>query len=252
MLLFLIVLAGAFDRSPLNQFYWLEADTSGIQGAPDQTRWTNYGYCGVQNGKNYNCSSNKPDFAFQPDKTFGTTQGVPQDFIENHDTYYYLSRFSWPFYLIALFFLVVGFLLNFFAICSRLGSALSSLSTFVAWLFTITASCLSTALYVMARNKFDSAKLGVKLFAFTWTATALLTLTFIFLTCGCCTGGSRKSDPYDNEKSSFRGASSRSNSRRGFFSVRNNREADYAGSEAYAADTQGGAVQPVSSYERGA
>jgi hypothetical protein len=86
------LLGGAKDLNPLNQFYWLEVDTSDIQGAPSKTRWTFYNYCEVQNGRNSNCSKNKADFPFEPDRTFGTTNGVPNDIIENHDVSIFIPK----------------------------------------------------------------------------------------------------------------------------------------------------------------
>lgn len=226
VLLFFILLAGTKDTTPLNEFFWFQANTSKIPGAPEVSRWTLYGICGVNSdGKNFNCTKSVADFAFQPDVTWNTHTGVPNDFIVNHDIYYYLTRFAFPFYLIGLFFSVVTFFLLFFAFCSRLGSALSSTSSFVALLFVITASCLETAVFILARNKFNNgASLGVKLFAFTWTATALLLLVFIFGCITCCSG--RKHSSFDDDddfggtlarESSFEKAGSR---RRGFFNVR--------------------------------
>jgi SUR7/PalI family len=223
VLLFFILLGGTKESTPLNEFYWLQADTSHIPGAPAESRWTLYGVCGVSSdGKNINCTKNTADFAFQPDVTYHTTTGVPQDFINNHDTYYFLTRFAYPFYIIGLFFTVVTFILTFFGLRYRLGAALAATSTFIAFLFVITASCLVTAAYTMARNKFSNgASLGVKMFAFTWTSTALLLLVFIFGCITCCAGRDRTGTsggfggPLARE-SSFEKTGSR---RRGFFNV---------------------------------
>jgi hypothetical protein len=86
LLLFFIILGGIKDATPLNQFYWFQADTSAIQGAQPITRWTLWGMCGVDaNSKNTNCTANKPDFPFDPINNFNTQNGVPNDFIVNRD-----------------------------------------------------------------------------------------------------------------------------------------------------------------------
>ncbi|CAN6650120.1 uncharacterized plasma membrane protein YNL194C [Trichomonascus vanleenenianus] len=241
LLLFFIVLAGAKDSSPLNKFFWLQADTSAIPGAPPETRWTFYGYCEVKDGNNYNCSSNVAAFAFQPDRTFGTTTGVPSDFINNHSTYYYLTRFSYAFFLIALFFSVVTLIFCCCAMFSRLGSAISASMNFIAWLFAITAAALATGAYTMARNKFNNgANLGVKLTAFSWTVVACLIITQVLFCIGWCGGESRRQnrDFFVEKKSPDR--------RRGFFSVRNRKES--SGHESQEPIQPG--IQPVSSFER--
>lgn len=157
---------------------------------PNPVRWTLYNYCGVQDGKNYECTDTSAAFPFTPQTAFGTTEGIPQDFIENRDTYYYLTRISYGFYIAVIFFTVVALFLTFFGCISRLGSALAAALTFLALLFQMATSAMETAAYVMARNKLNDAgydaHLGVKMMAFTWTATACLLLAFILLTMSCC------------------------------------------------------------------
>ncbi|ANB14323.1 Fmp45p [Sugiyamaella lignohabitans] len=85
LLLFFIVLGGSRNSTPLNEFFWLEADTSKVPGAPSLTRWTFYGICHVVDGRNANCTSNKADFGFDPIHTFGTHTGLPDDFATSRD-----------------------------------------------------------------------------------------------------------------------------------------------------------------------
>lgn len=190
-----IILAGATESSPLNRFYWIEADTSGIPGAPSTTRWTNYNYCHVSHGHNTMCSKNKADFAFQPSVTFDTRTGVPEAFYHHHDVYFYLSRFAYPFYLIGLVFTFVTFINCWLMYLSR-GFAISgTVMAFVAFFFVLLGSCCSTAWSALAVHQFKSndmdAHLGPILMGFTWTSTALMLFVGIMTAfVGCC--GSRR------------------------------------------------------------
>lgn len=60
----------------------------------------------------------------------------------NH--YYYLSRFMFAFFIISLFFSVVGLFASLLAFCSRLGSYLSGLTVAIALFFQIIAASLMT------------------------------------------------------------------------------------------------------------
>jgi hypothetical protein len=58
--------------------------------------------------------------------------------------FYYLSRFMWVFYLIALFFAVVAFFTSVLALCFRLGAYLTGLNVGIALFFqAITASLMT-------------------------------------------------------------------------------------------------------------
>lgn len=216
LLLFFVLLTGGTEGSVLKNWYWLEADTSQIQGAPFQTtRWTSYNVCGVSNGDNTDCSATKAAFPFSPVDNFGTSNGVPQSFIDDRDTYYYLSRIGWAFLLVGLFFTILALFIAPIAMCMTHGIITGGFTTFssmVALLFTITAACLLTAAYVKGRNAFSDAgydaHLGVKLFAFLWTAVACLILSSGSLCTLCSLGGllwRRKNRNYDSESDTYTG-----------------------------------------------
>ncbi|RAK77178.1 SUR7/PalI family protein [Aspergillus fijiensis CBS 313.89] len=212
LLMFLTLLGGATNTRPLNEIYFLQVDTSNIPGAPSLSRWTFWQLCAVVNGKSQ-CGSSHPDYPFDPpsSRNFDTTTNIPAAFIgTNH--YFLTSRFSFPFLLIALFFGVISLLTGFLAMCTRIGSYLSSLMAWIALIFQIISTCLITAVYVQGRNKFNAnnqtARLGVKAFAFMWTAVACL-----FLAClAYCMGGAT------GRKDRGRGYSGREHRRKGFFS----------------------------------
>lgn len=83
LLIFLTLLGGTRNRNPLNQIYFLEADTGNIPGAPSISRWTFWQICGVLSDGRNNCGASHPDFPFDPPNkdNFGTTTNVPAAFI---------------------------------------------------------------------------------------------------------------------------------------------------------------------------
>lgn len=179
-----------------------------------------------------NCTGTTAGLAFEPQKVFGTTNGIPKDFIENRDTYYYLTKIAFAFYLITTAFTFFTLCLSFFACFSRLGGAISAFINFLGLLFMMAAAAMNTAAYVMAKNAFSDenvrAKLGVKAFAFTWTVVACLLLSFLLLCCSCVrgrtgddlavlTGGSRHK--VKRESSFERTYDTEKPKGRGFFSV---------------------------------
>lgn len=138
-------MSGAIKSSPINIFYFLEASTNGIANARNPSRWTYFAVCGADpsNGQNANCGSIVPALPFDPPRNFGTQDGVPEQFIGTHQ-YYYLSRFMFAFFLVALFFAAIALVSGLLALCSRLGGYLSSMTTSVALFFQALASALMT------------------------------------------------------------------------------------------------------------
>jgi hypothetical protein len=197
-MLFFILLAGVRESTPLNEIFFIQFDTNTISSSlPNPVRWTLYNYCGVSsNGKNINCSSNSAGIAFQPQVTLGTSNGIPSDIINNRDTYYYLTKIGFAFYLITASFVTISLFSSIFSCFSRLGGAVAAFFGFLALLFSAAASAMMTAAFVMARNAFTddniASNLGVKAFAFTWAVTASLLLSFLLLCCSCVSAGSSK------------------------------------------------------------
>lgn len=83
LLIFLTLLGGATNTNPLNQIYFLEADTGNIPGAPAVSRWTFWQLCAVKSNGRSDCGSSYPDFPFDPPshRNFNTTVNVPHQFI---------------------------------------------------------------------------------------------------------------------------------------------------------------------------
>ncbi|CAK9442158.1 uncharacterized protein LODBEIA_P59010 [Lodderomyces beijingensis] len=201
LLLILTVINGGGTSSVLGKFYWSQTDTSGIPGAThDTTRWTFYRTCGVENGRNANCDKSAAAFPYSPKDNFGSEEGLPESFIKDRDTYYYLSRIGWAFILVGFFFAAVALLavpLNF---CFAIAGTLASIVTALSLLFVITAACLITAAHVKGRNAFNkaghSSKLGAAAFGILWAAVACLIITLatsIAASVGTYTGNKKRS-----------------------------------------------------------
>jgi hypothetical protein len=93
-------------------------------------QWTLWGVCGATtDGKNVNCPSPKAAYPFDPSANFGN--GVPSYFIDNSNFFYYTSRFMFAFFIIAVAFAAFSLLTGLLALCSRLGSAVSSVFAMV-------------------------------------------------------------------------------------------------------------------------
>lgn len=138
---FFVVLSG-LGTSPENKVYFLQSTTNNIGGSfhggdvPNPARWTYLAICGEVNGDNGNCGPKSAAIPFDPARNFGsTTLG---------DGYYYTSRVSWAFYIIALFFAVVAFLISIAAIVARLGAYLTGFFAFLAMISQAVAAALMT------------------------------------------------------------------------------------------------------------
>ncbi|CAA9965662.1 Cortical patch protein [Pyrenophora teres f. maculata] len=212
---FLNILTGGVNDSPLDKFYFLEASTNGIPNARNPSRWTFFAICGAEpsSGRNANCGAPVPALPFDPPRNFGTQQNIPDQFIGTHQ-YYYLSRFMFAFYLIALFFAAVALMSGLLALCSRLGGYLSSLMTSIALFFQTLAAALMTAWVVKGRDAFQSAgfeaRIGRYLMGFTWAAVACFFLATIMF----CLGGRLGNDSSSGMR---RSRSTKSNRNRGSF-----------------------------------
>lgn len=81
--MFLTLLGGANNHTPLNEIYFLQVDTSNIPGAPGVSRWTFWNICRVDNRGKSHCGSSHPDYPFDPpsSRNFNTTVNIPHQFI---------------------------------------------------------------------------------------------------------------------------------------------------------------------------
>ncbi|KAL2037880.1 hypothetical protein N7G274_009355 [Stereocaulon virgatum] len=196
LLTLLILIGGAVNKNPTNQFYFLQAATTGIPGAAALTRWTFWNACSVTDGRN-SCPTVHPAYPFDPPRNFGTTTGVPTQFMGTHQ-YYYLTRFMFAFVLIGGFFGACSLFLGLLALCSTIGSFLSSALCSVALFFQTITAALMTAAFVKGRNNFRSngmpASLGRDAFGFMWAAVACYFIATVLLCAGGAASASSRGD----------------------------------------------------------
>jgi len=212
VLLFFVILAGVRDSVPLNETFFLSADISAFKGPVNTPsgygQWTLWGICGAtSDGMNVNCPSPKAAYPFNPAQNLGNQ--VPAYFVNNQDFFYYTSRFMFAFFIIAVAFAAFSLLTGLLALCSRLGSAVSSVFALAALVIDIVAASLMTAVYVRGRDEFQdagvTASLGVKAFGFAWGSVGcLLFATFGFCCVACGPGRRNRERNYDAPATSTR------------------------------------------------
>ncbi|SCV02095.1 LANO_0F15170g1_1 [Lachancea nothofagi CBS 11611] len=186
LLLILIILSGSTTSFPVNRFYWLEADTSGITGAPDQSaRWTFWGLCTRDSSSgDVTCPTLAPAYPISPRDNFGSAPAseLPTSFVDSRATYYYLTRFSFCFFWVALAFMGVAFLLYVISWCSYAFTKVVFILAAVGALFDTAAVSCQTAATVMARNAFKhsnrSASLSATLMGIAWASVACSLIVF--------------------------------------------------------------------------
>ncbi|AET40810.1 uncharacterized protein Ecym_6439 [Eremothecium cymbalariae DBVPG len=180
------ILSGARHTGVLRNFYWLEADTSGFNDAPGNTRWYNYNWCEFSDGRTGRCSNRKVPVAFSPKDNFGYTEEMPNTFLQKRNTYYWLSRFAWVTLLLALIFMLSALLPHILAIFTERAHVISTFPLWFALFFLTLSACLYTACYVKGRNAFHRrnryAKLGKRNFWFIWVSVFLLGLNCLWST----------------------------------------------------------------------
>lgn len=150
-MLFFVILSGESRHTPLRQTYFLRAETAGM--SPDArpiTQWTFFRVCGLNN---QNCSPARPARALGDAwgrLREGDVDGAFEDLIGKHgggstsDYYWYMWRFAWVFYLIALFFEVVAWFTGWLGFIGRLGNAVAGLVSTIALVFLTVAVSLMT------------------------------------------------------------------------------------------------------------
>ncbi len=75
-MMFFVILSGVKDVSPLNKIYFLQADTSKINGAKSISQWTYFYICGANN---QDCGSATAALPFGYAWAGGNDNGVPGD-----------------------------------------------------------------------------------------------------------------------------------------------------------------------------
>ncbi|ODV64555.1 SUR7/PalI family protein, partial [Ascoidea rubescens DSM 1968] len=159
LMLIFVVMSGSTTSFPINRLYWVEGDTSLISNAPDVTRWTFWGRCEEISSRNRNCDHLGPAYPISPYTNFDTTVNVPEKFVNEEDTFYYLSRFAFGLFWTGLVFTGVSLITEIFTLCSHTFQKIEVVFISLALFTTLTATCLITACVVLVRNAFHDADL---------------------------------------------------------------------------------------------
>lgn len=214
LLYFFIVLAGIkSDGNVLNKWYFLRADTSDLPGAPyPVSQWSLYGVCGYEAGDSISkpgafigCTDHKPAYPLDPKRNFngGNKDDTWTEFRTNR--YYYETRFQFAFYLIALFFVTMEFLLAFFTFLARPVAVTASVLSILTFIFGTIAASLSTAAYVKGRQIFRDhgydAKLGPALYGFMWANVLMAIFNSVLF---WFVNSEEQSSPYRTREFAFR------------------------------------------------
>jgi hypothetical protein len=135
--MFFVVLSGMTGHAPLNNTYFLQADTYFITGARAVTRWTYFRMC---DDRNANCGASVPalpfGYAWSSNPIFAPAELVGPEAGRTTSTYYfYMWRFGWVFYLMSLIFTLFAFLVGFLACFGRLGSVVAGIVSLCTLMF---------------------------------------------------------------------------------------------------------------------
>ena len=185
LLLILTIISGTTQHYPVNRFYWIEADTDGIPNASSLTRWTFWGACDNINDRTV-CSDNlAAAYPISPVDNFHTETNVPHKFVSNRDAFYYLSRFSFCFYWIALAFIGVSFILYILSWCSEVILQVIFILMAFGCVFNVCAVILQTAATAMAKRAFKDgdrkATIGAALMGIGWASVVVSIWEFVAL-----------------------------------------------------------------------
>lgn len=202
VLLILTMIGGSLKKLPMGEFYWLKADTSNIPGAYNETAWTFWGIC---QANDFSDCKYGPAVPIEPVSNFNTTEGVPQAFVDNQSTYYYLSRFAWAFTFVSITFAAFALILAFVGFCWGYINFAIVFLTSVCALFLAATCALQTAVVVMARENFNeagmSAHVQTKSMALLWTSLVTVLIVWLISIAGLVTASYKKHMGRDTEAS---------------------------------------------------
>lgn len=175
ILLLFVNLCGAATGPLLERLYWsrvvLESRT---------VAWTNFRQCDLRADKLICELSRQAAYPY-------TGLSFVNEFVTDRDTFYYLTRVSYGLLLAGLLFTVISLVAIIIScICTvRIGSVFSSFFVGFTFVLTIGGAACVTAAHVKGVDAFSndgySAQIGVKMFAFVWSAVACHLLSLITL-----------------------------------------------------------------------
>jgi len=106
------------------------------------------------------------------------------------------SHWIFALYMVAVILLFITVLIGLTTLCTRVGSVITTIVSFLALLFVSGATLDAQIMFIIYRNAINntitelnvSADLGTMMFAFSWTAVAAALIAFFGFTFGICCG----------------------------------------------------------------
>jgi len=149
------------------------------------------------------CSPRKADFVFNPIQEWDLNntiieKEVPKAVNSAVDAYTKSVKFMFSIYSVAIITTAVSIVVGLFAICSRIGSCVTTIFVSAATLFTFVAALTSTVIYSILVGAFNTSlkpynihsSVGTSMFAVDWIAVAFSAGATIFWTFSiCCVSG---------------------------------------------------------------
>ena len=141
-------------------------------------------------------------YAFDPTQIFqdeilpGQSVTIPQSIQNDLDRMRTASRWMFALYMVAVILLFITVLIGLTTLCTRVGSVITTIVSFLGLLFVAAATLVAQVMFIIYRNAINnaitqlnvSADLGTTMFALSWTAVAAALIAFIGFTFGICCG----------------------------------------------------------------
>lgn len=226
----LVIISGTSSHNDLSDVYFMKINTTDIvpSSVPNSAAYNSvaqslglhdfyqaslWGYCEGDNGKNGTenvtyCSTPQGLYWFDPVSIFenelfnGQSVVIPASIQADFNKVETASHWMFAMYIVAVILIFLEVLVGFTTLCSRVGSAITAIVSFLAFLFIAAATVVAQVMFVIYRNAINNtitefnvqASLGSAMFAFSWIATAAAAAAFIGFFFGICcgTGESRR------------------------------------------------------------
>jgi len=226
----LVIISGTSAHNDLANVYFMRINTTDIisSSVPDSGAYNTiaeslglhdfyqtslWGYCegdNTPNGSNNVTFCSKPAalYWFDPVSIFsnelfsGQSVVIPSSIQNDFNKVETASHWMFAMYLVGVILVFLEVLIGFTTLCTRVGSVITTIVSFLAFLFVAAATVVAQVMFAIYRNAINNsitqfnvqASLGTTMFAFGWAATAAAAAAFIgFLFGICCgTGESRR------------------------------------------------------------
>jgi len=145
-------------------------------------------------------------YTFDPTQIFskeldaGQLVDIPPSIQDNLNKLHTATQWMFAMYIVGVVLAFLTILIGLTALFTRYGSVVSTIVSFLAFLFILAATLVAQIMFVIYRNVINgtiielnvSASLGTTMFAFSWTASAAALVAFFGFCFGICCGTGRR------------------------------------------------------------